>query len=103
MTMRKVIAGLVVVHVLWAAAFLVGSLLLGDHFRMPTETGAFSARARTMDFVIATALGMAITRSSSAWACRVANPFACSVTWILIVAVLFRSRLACKGRRLPTS
>ena len=88
MTTRKVLAGLVVAHVLWAASFVIGALVL--RVLQGAEQDESSGPERSIDFVTATALGLAVITLGSfvLGSVGLLNPIACVVTWVLILATL---------------
>ncbi len=88
MTTRTVLAGLVVVHFLWAASFLTGSLLLRILQNGERRDGGRLERA--IDFILASALGMAtiILGLFILGTIGLLNPTACALAWVLAVVAL---------------
>jgi hypothetical protein len=87
MVLREVIAGVVVVHIIWVASYIMGALLLRaiDH---GNEAGGRLEDG--IDLVLATALGMAFITLGlyMLGTAGLLNPVACSTVWALAVAAL---------------
>jgi hypothetical protein len=89
MGLREFAGGMLAVHVLWAACFVLGILAL--HIFDREEPGPDGQFERAIDFIIATGLGMAMAMVALfiLGETGLFNAYACSIAWAFSVVVLW--------------